>query len=224
MLLGVDPSYTRTGLCLLDEVSGAVVSNTSISIPDIFRGGSVYSYRVSFPVSLLHAHQCFSWVEDMGYRDDITAICIEMPAYSTMVGVHLLPLQCLFYAYTRMQSFCSSAPMFLIPPSAINSLVLPKRTKKAKDMMSAESEAVFSDVVIPEGGFSTPQKKKLIVSWVSRIYGVDMNHDEASSVVLAHIGRLIMAGQYRGSYERLDDSAFWRRVLSGGSLDFSIRE
>lgn len=223
MFLGVDPSYTRTGLSLLDESQGVVLASTSVSIPQLFRGGSVYSYRVAFPVSLLHAHQCFSWVEEMGFKDDISTICMEMPAYSTMVGVHLLPLQCLFYAYTRMQSFCSNTPFYLIPPSAINSLVLPKRGKRGKGSMSKESSELFMDVEVPEGGFSTPQKKKLIVSWVSGTYGVDVNHDEASSIVLAHIGRLIMAGQYTGSYERLDDSKFWHRVLSGESLESVLR-
>lgn len=61
------------------------------------------------------------------------------------------------------------------------------------------------------------------MSWVSGTYGVDVNHDEASSIVLAHIGRLIVSGQYSGSYERLDDSKFWRRVLSGESLESVLR-
>ena len=41
----------------------------------------------------------------------------------------------------------------------------------------------------------------MIVDWVDAQYGLRLNHDEASAVILAYIGYMILRGEYKNTYQ-----------------------
>lgn len=180
-LVGIDPSFSRSGLCVLDTAEG-VVGYTSISVPDVLKVGSIYQFSGSFVSAQWHALECVSWLESLGVGG-FDAFFIEYPALSSPMGAWLLPLQCMLYSALG-ESCYGDVPFYLIPPTAINSLVLPKKPKLKKGEIPA----------VPWVKPTKEAAKKLIVEWVQSRYGVICNHDEASAVVLAHIGELILGG------------------------------
>lgn len=177
VVLGIDPSYSRSGLCLMDE-SGVVVAHESVVVPSVVKVGSIYQFSVSFPAAVWHARECLSWVRSQLSGDDVLGgVFMEYPALSSRMGAWLLPLQCMMYTELGGSEF-SGVPFYLIPPTSINSLVLPKKPKLRKGEVPAELW------VKPTGKVA----KRMIEDWVDSRYGVVCDHDVASGVVLAAIG------------------------------------
>lgn len=180
-VLGIDPSYSRSGIVVLDSEQGVIASD-SISVPQVVKKGSIYQFSVSFPAAVWHARECLSWLEsqDVGRLD---AVFIEYPALSSAMGAWLLPLQCMLYDVMGCESM-EAVPFYLLPPTAINSYVLPKKPKLKKGEIPTELW------VKPTGKVA----KQMIVDWVGREYGLECDHDVASAVVLAHLGVGILDG------------------------------
>lgn len=190
-LVGIDPSFSRSGLSVLSS-EGDVVACTSVEVPDVLKKGSIYQFSGSFAAAEWHARECVSWLSSLGLTGGFDAFFVEYPALSSPMGAWLLPLQCMLYSALG-RSDLATVPMYLMPPTAINSFVLPKKPKLKKGE-------------IPEVPWVKPTKqeaKGLIVRWVLDHYGVECNHDEASAVVLAHLGRGVLAGTSNVKYQLL---------------------
>ena len=182
-VLGIDPSYSRSGIALLSDSDG-VLSYSSISIPSVVKRGSIYQFSVSFPASVWHARECIEWWVSQGFGS-VDAIFMEYPALSSAMGAWLLPLQCSFYRELDVAGY-GSVPFYLVPPTAINSYVLPKKPKLKR------GEVPEVPWVKPTGKVA----KQMIVDWVRDRYGVECDHDEASAVVLGHLGLGVLRGDF----------------------------
>ena len=199
VIIAVDPSFSRSGLCLLDSEDG-VIATTSISVPKVHKEGTIFQFYNSFPAAVWHARAIKEWVEEYAVRLD--AVFMEYSALSSQSGPYLLPLQCMMY--TEFESVLSassydapeeahSVPFYLIPPTAINSIVRPKKAKKRPKKGEIPEE--------PSHKISKEEGKRLIVDWVDAQYGLHLNHDEASAVILAYIGYMILRGEYKNTYQ-----------------------
>lgn len=205
-VLGIDPSFSRSGVCLLDSDSG-VVGYTSIEVPKVLKeGGNIFHFDKSFQAATWHAKAVRSWLAE--YDDSVDAVFIEYPGMGSPSGPYLLPLQCMLYTeFQDLRKYSTAglikshsglfslptADFYLIPPTAINSLVRPSTVKKrAKKGEIPEA---------PPKKISKEEGKKLIVQWVLDHYSIAMNHDEASAVILAAIGLDILAGTYKKTYQ-----------------------
>lgn len=205
-VLGIDPSFTRTGLSILDSELG-VIAYTSIEVPKVLKeGGNIFHFDKSFQAATWHAKAVRSWLTE--YDDSVDAVFVEMPAMLSGSGPYLLPLQCMLYTeFQDLRKYSTAglstshsgpfsphtADFYLIPPTAINSLVRPSTAKKrAKKGEIPEA---------PPKKISKEEGKKLIVQWVLDHYSIAMNHDEASAVILAAIGLDILAGIYKKTYQ-----------------------
>lgn len=199
IVLAVDGSYSRTGLCLLDSEDG-VIGVTSISVPKVHKEGTIFQFSNSFPAAVWHARAIKEWVDEYSVRLD--AVFMESPALGSASGPYLLPLQCMMY--TEFESMLSassynapedahSVPFYLIPPTAINSIVRPKKAKKRSKKGEIPEE--------PPHKISKEEGKRMIVDWVDAQYGLRLNHDEASAVILAYIGYMILRGEYKNTYQ-----------------------
>lgn len=199
VIIAVDPSFSRSGLCLLDSEDG-VIATTSISVPKVHKEGTIFQFYNSFPAAVWHARAIKEWVEEYAVRLD--AVFMEYSALSSQSGPYLLPLQCMMY--TEFESVLSassydtpedahSVPFYLIPPTAINSIVRPKKAKKRPNKGEIPEE--------PPHKISKEEGKRMIVDWVDAQYGLHLNHDEASAVILAYIGYMILRGEYKNTYQ-----------------------
>lgn len=199
IVMSVDGSYSRTGVCLLDSEDG-VIATTSISVPKVHKEGTIFQFSNSFPAAVWHARAIKEWVDEYAIRLD--AVFMEYPAMSSATGGYLVPLQCMMY--TEFESVLSassydapeearSVPFYLIPPTAINSIVRPKKAKKRPKKGEIPEE--------PPHKSSKEEGKRLIVDWVDAQYGLHLNHDEASAVILAYIGYMILRGEYKNTYQ-----------------------
>lgn len=199
VIIAVDPSFSRSGLCLLDSEDG-VIATTSISVPKVHKEGTIFQFYNSFPAAVWHARAIKEWVEEYAVRLD--AVFMEYSALSSQSGPYLLPLQCMMY--TEFESVLSassydapedarSVPFYLIPPTAINSIVRPKKAKKRPKKGEIPEE--------PPHKISKEEGKRMIVDWVDAQYGLRLNHDEASAVILAYIGYMILRGEYKNTYQ-----------------------
>lgn len=199
VIIAVDPSFSRSGLCLLDSEDG-VIATTSISVPKVHKEGTIFQFYNSFPAAVWHARAIKEWVEEYAVRLD--AVFMEYSALSSQSGPYLLPLQCMMY--TEFESVLSassynvpeeahSVPFYLIPPTAINSIVRPKKSKKRSKKGEIPEE--------PPHKISKEEGKRMIVDWVDAQYGLRLNHDEASAVILAYIGYMILRGEYKNTYQ-----------------------
>jgi len=199
VIIAVDPSFSRSGLCLLDSEDG-VIATTSISVPKVHKEGTIFQFYNSFPAAVWHARAIKEWVEEYAVRLD--AVFMEYSALSSQSGPYLLPLQCMMY--TEFESVLSassydapeeahSVPFYLIPPTAINSIVRPKKAKKRPKKGEIPE--------VPPHKISKEEGKRLIVDWVDAQYGLHLNHDEASAVILAYIGYMILRGEYKNTYQ-----------------------
>lgn len=205
-VLGIDPSFSRSGVCLLDSDLG-VVGYTSIEVPKVLKeGGNIFHFDKSFQAATWHAKVVRSWLVE--YDDSVDAVFIEYPGMGSPSGPYLLPLQCMLYTeFQDLRKFSTvgqstshlgpfsphTVDFYLIPPTAINSLVRPSTAKKrAKKGEIPE---------VPPKKISKEDGKKLIVQWVLDHYSIAMNHDEASAVILAAIGLDILAGTYKKTYQ-----------------------
>lgn len=199
VIIAVDPSFSRSGLCLLDSEDG-VIATTSISVPKVHKEGTIFQFYNSFPAAVWHARAIKEWVEEYAVRLD--AVFMEYSALSSQSGPYLLPLQCMMY--TEFESVLSassynvpeearSVPFYLIPPTAINSIVRPKKAKKRPKKGEIPE--------VPPHKISKEEGKRLIVDWVDAQYGLRLNHDEASAVILAYIGYMILRGEYKNTYQ-----------------------
>lgn len=186
-IFGIDPSFTRTGLCILAD--GVVEAVTSVEVPSVVKSSSIFHLGSSFPAALWHARQCREFLAE--YDDMADAVFVEAPAVGSASGGYLLPLQSMLYSEFGSLGL-GVLPFYLLPPSAINSLVLPKKSKK-----KLKPGEIPEKLELP---ISKAQAKGMIVSWVEERYGVSLNHDEASAVVLAHIGAEVLSGKYKKSY------------------------
>lgn len=200
MLLGVDPSFSRTGMCLLDTDSNSVVGVSSLSVPKVHKEGTIFQFSNSFPAAKWHATEVLKWVDE--YAVSLDAVFIEYSALSSRSGGYLLPLQCMMY--TEFESVLSassydapeearSVPFYLIPPTAINSIVRPKKVQKRPKKGEIPE--------VPPHKISKEEGKRMIVDWVDAQYGLRLNHDEASAVILAYIGYMILRGEYKNTYQ-----------------------
>lgn len=183
IVLGVDPSYTRSGLVLYDTDRDEVLSYYSLEVPKVLKGGSnVYKLDVSFRCALWHGDSIRRWVEDSGYA--IGGLVVEYPAVSSQSGGYLLPLQCMLYIAFR--DYGGGMLRFaMLPPTAINSYMFPRH--KVGGKMVSELRTL-----------RTVERKRRIVSWVRGRYGISMDHDSASAVVLGYLYREYLSGGYTG--------------------------
>ena len=199
VIIAVDPSFSRSGLCLLDSEDG-VIATTSISVPKVHKEGTIFQFYNSFPAAVWHARAIKEWVDE--YDICLDAVFMEYPAMLSASGGYLLPLQCMMY--TEFESVLSalsydapedahSVPFYLIPPTAINSIVRPKKAKKRPKKGEIPE--------VPPHKISKEEGKRLIVDWVDAQYGLRLNHDEASAVILAYIGYMILRGEYKNTYQ-----------------------
>lgn len=199
VILAIDPSFSRSGLCLLDSEDG-VIAITSISVPKVHKEGTIFQFSNSFPAAVWHARAIKEWVDE--YSVCLDAVFMESPALGSASGGYLLPLQCMMY--TEFESVLSassydapedahSVPFYLISPTAINSIVRPKKAKKRPKKGEIPEE--------PSHKISKEEGKRMIVDWVGAQYGLHLNHDEASAVILAYIGYMILRGEYKNTYQ-----------------------
>nr|DAJ54801.1 MAG TPA: HOLLIDAY JUNCTION RESOLVASE [Caudoviricetes sp.] len=180
VVVGIDPSFTRTGLSVLDTDSRVVVSAQSVKVPDSLKQGKLYTLPSALIASNWLAGSVGSILSNVG---DVSAICVEVPVVRSFAGPFLLLIQqALFSVYPV------SVPVFLVPPKAINGIALPKRGE-TKDY-------------VPPSRLSTSRIKKMVVGFVADNFILDqsINHDEASAVVLSYIGGLILSKNYSGSF------------------------
>lgn len=199
-LIGLDPSFSRSGLCILNTETG-VEAVTSISVPDVLKVGSIYQFSASFPSAEWHAREVVSWL-DSYHEGGFDGLFMEYPALSSPMGAWLLPLQCMLYSVMGHGCY-STLSFYVIPPTAINSLVLPKKPKLKKGEIP----------LVPWVKPTKEAAKKLIVEWVREHFGVVCDHDEASAVVLAHLGVSILEGSSQVKYQ-----------LISRDYDFGIRK
>lgn len=180
IVVGIDPSFTRTGLSVLDTESRVVVTTQSIQVPNSLKQGKLYTLPSALIASNWLANSVGSFLSAVG---DISAVCVEVPVVRSFAGPFLLLIQQAMYSV-----YPASVPVFLVTPKAINSVALPKKGD-SKDY-------------IPPSRMSTTQIKKLVVKFVADNFILDrsINHDEASAVVLSYIGGLILSKNYSGSF------------------------
>lgn len=190
-VVGIDPSFSRSGLCVLSSNKDIVWTN-SVEVPDVLKKGSIYQFSGSFAAAEWHARECVEWLDFLDISA-IDAFFIEYPALSSSMGAWLLPLQCMLYTALGRGAYVN-VPIYLMPPTAINSFILPKKPKLKKGEIPA----------VPWVKPTKQQAKQLIVKWVEEHYGVSVNHDEASAVVLAHLGFGVLDGTSKVKYQLLN--------------------
>lgn len=193
--IGIDPSYSRTGMCLL--VDGVATVSESVEVPDILKTGSIYN--------IASCMQAASW---LGARvgetlrdwcglvgSGLSGVVVEIPAAQSLPGPYLFLIQqALYVEYPR------DVRVWLVPPTAINGMVFPPRKRKPR------TKAELAEWV-PEPRMSKVAMKAEILRWAKEHYGGEQvlsNHDEASAAVLCGIGELILVGAYKKTYRVLD--------------------
>jgi len=160
IILGVDPSYTRTGVFHLETLlfKTIVVSNKSVhKIHEAVQMASILANEIvnnSFPFNV---------------------IAVEYPILATRSGSYLGLITQSIYTEIKHSGF--KGKLIFIPSQAINSVTLNKSKQKTH-----------------------------IVNWVKDKYKITdkINHDEASSAVIAYIAQLIEKGEYKNSYSVIE--------------------
>lgn len=208
--IGIDPSYSRTGLCLL--VDGVVAVSESIEVPDVLKTGSIYNIASCMQAaSWLGARvgeTLRDWCGSVG--SGLSGVVVEIPAAQSLPGPYLFLIQQALYAeYPR------DVRVWLVSPTAINGMVFPPRKRKPR------TKAELAEWT-PEPRMSKVAMKAEILRWAKERYGgedVLSNHDEASAAVLCGIGEQILQGMYKKTYRVLD-----RVVLEDGGSSVSDPE
>lgn len=184
--VGIDPSYTRTGLALIKPCAGyggEVVAVTSISAP--VYGTDKYALestmRGAQQVSIAISRQIHEWSKTY----NITNVVIEYPVLATRSGAYLGLIQQALYAYYPWLNLT----VFGVPSTAIKSLS--RYESKSQLVEFCKTHFSFSCETIRKG------------RWC-------VNHDECSAAVLAHIGILIRNSEYKKSsklfYSKAEDN------------------
>lgn len=173
--IGIDPSYTRTGLALCKEREGSlgeVVSTASLSAPvystDKYELESTMRGAQQLAISM--AKQLRVWSNSY----PISCCVIEYPVLATRSGAYLgLIQQALFSYYPWI-----NLNIYGVPSTAIKSISRYESKSQLVDFCRRSFH--FSCETIRRG------------RWC-------VNHDECSAVVLAYIGSLLRNKQYKKS-------------------------
>lgn len=193
--IGIDPSYSRTGMCLL--VDGVVTVSESVEVPDILKTGSIYNIASCMQAASWLGRRVGEtlrdWCSSVG--SGLSGVVVEIPAAQSLPGPYLFLIQQALYAeYPR------DVMVWLVPPTAINGMVFPPRKRKPR------TKAELAEWV-PEPRMSKVAMKAEILRWARERYGGELvlsNHDEASAAVLCGIGAEIYSGVYKKTYRVLD--------------------
>lgn len=177
--IGVDPSFTRTGLALIEESSldgqANVIEVASISAEatDVNK----YQLECTLPASRNLANTIINKITEWCSNYSVEAIVIEYPVLASRSGAYLgLIQQALFDCYDRL-----IVPVISVPSTAIKSLS--KYKTKSQLVHWCQSTYRYSCETVRRG------------RWC-------INHDECSAIVLAHIAYLIRTGKYGKSFKK----------------------
>lgn len=177
--IGIDPSFTRTGLALIKEdlsdSSAVVVEVSSISAEDT--EVNKYQLECTLPASRHLANDIVSRVSAWCSVYPVEAVVVEYPVLASRSGAYLgLIQQALFDCYDRLV-----VPVLSVPSTAIKSLS--KYKTKSQLVNWCKEKYKYECETIRRG------------RWC-------VNHDECSAIVLAHIAYLIRTGKYARSFKK----------------------
>lgn len=169
--LGIDPSFTRTGIAVVEREAGTYTLHAAMSISAPKFESDIYQIDVTLKASHWLAAAIMQQVEEWCRELDITACCIEFPVLATESGAYLaLIQQALYELYPRLP-----VPVYGVSANAIGSYT--KTGNKARLVAWGLQNFKFN---VPRlgrrGGF--------------------INHDEYSGAVLAIIASLIDHKEY----------------------------
>lgn len=177
--IGIDPSYTKTGLALLSGTS--VIGASFCSAPSEYRPVGVqkamYQLEFAIPSARSIAYGIKAYMDRCQsyalYHDlTISAAVIEYPVLATRSGAYLGLIQQAFYDV--LQIFPQPFPVYAVPSMAISSFTKAKLKTKTELVQHCKSL------------YKTPKA---------------LDHDRWSAVVLAHIGQQIVTQTYKHSFK-----------------------
>lgn len=174
--MGIDPSFTRTGLALLklDPVTSEVlvVDTCSISAPTF--SGDKYQLEFTMQGADWIARQSLKKIKAWHKMYPVTLGVVEYPVLATRSGSYLgLIQQALYMLYPWLD-----VNFIGVPSNAIKSI----SKYKSKSDLVEWSKSKFNFAC------ETHRRGKWCI-----------NHDECSAIALAYIGTLIRMGKYKNS-------------------------
>lgn len=175
--VGVDPSFSRTGLALLKGsdnpfMLATVIHTDSISAPEYDKNKYQLEYTMEGADYL--ARQILKKIKLWSSNYNIVSGVVEYPVLATRSGAYLaLIQQALYMLYPWL-----NIPFFGVPSNAIKSIT--KYKTKSELVEWCQHRFQFECGTYRRGRWS-------------------VNHDECSGVVLAYIGYLLRIGTYKNS-------------------------
>lgn len=174
--IGIDPSFTRTGIAVVERTDHGYRLHAADSISAPKYDSDIYQIDVTLKASQWLAVAIMERVSEWSKQYDITACCIEFPVLRTESGAYLaLIQQALFERYPSL-----ACPVYGVSANAIGSYT--KTTNKARLVAWG----------IQNFEFDYPS--------LGRRCGM-INHDEYSGAVLAIIASLIDYKEYTHNWK-----------------------
>ena len=169
--IGIDPSFTRTGLAVVERDVGVFTLHEAVSISAPKLEDDIYQIDITLRSSRWLAVAIMEQLDKWLKEYDITAICIEFPVLRTESGAYLaLIQQALYERYDAL-----TVPVYGVSANAIGSLT--KTHNKARLIAWGLQNFKFNTARLGRTG--------------GRI-----NHDEYSGAVLAIIASKIDHREY----------------------------